>query len=156
MGMTGSLCKWFRASLMNPAHFSCINNTSSSLLQVYSGVPQVGILGPLLFLNINDLSQANSHSSMLLFADGVKLVKSISSSYNHSLLQLDLDSLTSWGQKWKLTLSTSKCATVTISNKIKASAPYKIDGNSLPIIWTYKDFGLGSYDKRQLQLVRPL
>ena len=55
--------------------------------------PQGSILGPLLFtIYVNDLPQSIS-SSIFMFADDTKLIRSIQSIADHILYQADLDCL---------------------------------------------------------------
>ena len=78
-GITGPLWLWFKDYLSNRSHRVSINGTSSSCLPVLSGVPQGSVLSPLLFLlYVNDLPNSINFSSMFLFADDTKFVKSIS------------------------------------------------------------------------------
>ena len=76
---------------------------------VLNGVPKWSILGPLLFtIYVNDLSQSIS-SSVFMFADDTKLIRSIQSIADHILLQADLDCLLKWCDRWQLSFSISKC-----------------------------------------------
>ncbi len=99
IGILGSLWKWFENYLASRLQCVAINGSISELLPVMSGVPQVSILGPLLFiiiLYINDLPLEIQHSAILLFADDTKCAKSVASQSEHQQLQNDLDSLNSW------------------------------------------------------------
>ena len=70
----------------------CIGTSKSSLRDVTSGVPQVSILGPLLFLvYINDLPQKIEYSQTYGYADDYKLL-----SNNKHELQTDLQKLNEW------------------------------------------------------------
>ena len=57
-----------------------IDNTSSNLTSVTSGVPEGTVLGPTLFLiYINDIVDNIHHSKIRLFADDIILYKQVSS-----------------------------------------------------------------------------
>ena len=105
LGVTGELWLWIRAYLTNRQQCVCLGNSRSTMLPVHSGVPQGSILGPLLFLvYINDLPEAISSATPLLFADDTKCVMPIKSPADNILLQRDIDSLYQWSSDWKLEL----------------------------------------------------
>jgi len=59
-GVRGSPLKWFQSYLQNRQQYTEINDTLSDIEGINHGVPQVSILGPLLFLiYINDIIHAS-------------------------------------------------------------------------------------------------
>ena len=80
-----------------------LNGQCSSWADVYAGVPQGSILGPLLFLiHINDLSDGLK-SECKLFADDTSLF-SVVNDINTSASDLneDLEKISNWAFKWKM------------------------------------------------------
>ena len=109
-GIRGSLFKWFESYLFNRTQYTCINGTSSTMLQVRCGVPQGSVLGPLLFLvYINDVANISTDFKIRLFADDSNLFiyhKNVFSLYQiaNNLLQ----NLHEWFLLNKLSLNVEK------------------------------------------------
>jgi len=81
----------------------------STWADITSGVPQWSVLGPLLFLlYVNELPDWIM-SSMRMFADDTKIWATIGKVDDSAILQSDLDSLSSWSNKWLLSLNPDKC-----------------------------------------------
>ena len=103
-----------------------------------SGVPQGSNLGPYLFLMfVADVHEYLGSSCCLLYADDLKLYRAINGDRDQMLLQQDLNELTEWSHRNKLTLSIEKCCKMTFTR-----APQ-------PIRTTYSKGGeiLESHDK---------
>ena len=97
LGITGQLLQWVRSFLTSRFQRVGINGSYSDWLPVRSGVPQGSVLGPLLFLlYIDDLHNVVSNSTLKLFADNVALYREVKCSADCSLLQQDLDNISSW------------------------------------------------------------
>ena len=147
IGITGRLWSWFRGYLSQRQHYVHIDNTSSPLLPVKSGVPQGSILGPLLFLiYINDLPECINYASCYLFADDSKVLKSIFTTNDCSQLQMDLTSLEAWCNAWKLRLNQSKSTHLRLSFSNRTNSPhnchYNIAGAQLQSVRSQRDLGL--------------
>ena len=147
IGITGRLWSWFRGYLSQRQHYVHIDNTSSPLLPVKSGVPQGSILGPLLFLiYINDLPECINYASCYLFADDSKVLKSIFTTNDCSQLQMDLTSLEAWCNAWKLRLNQSKSTHLRLSFSNRTNSPhnchYNIAGAQLQSVRSQRDLGV--------------
>jgi len=99
-------------------------------------------LAPLLFLLfIYDIYFSNSRK--LLFADDLKLFRIVNSSYDASLLQIDLNILSDWCSVNKLPLSIEKCKVITFS---RSQAPlfhsYHINKFPLTRVHDINDLGV--------------
>jgi len=79
-----------------------------------SRIPQGTILGPVLFIiYINDLPEiCEQFVRIYLFADDAKLFKHVICDEDHKALQLGLNALQDWSNKWLLKLNIFKCKTV--------------------------------------------
>ena len=75
-----------------------VNGKASEWLPVTSGIPQGGVLGPLLFLiYINDLPD-DINFDVYMYADDTKLYREIKTIEDQRILQKDLDTLTKWSE----------------------------------------------------------
>ena len=102
-GINGNLLVLMSSFLSDRKQKVILNDTSSDWKEIYSGVPQGSVLGPLLFLiYINDLTD-DIKSNIRLFADDSSLfirVRSIEEA--QALLSSDLETITSWAHQWKM------------------------------------------------------
>lgn len=96
-GIQGKLFNWIKAFLCNRTQKVAVEGCYSVIEPVLSGVPQGTVLGPLLFLIfINDMSKVIKHSTLRLFADDARLLKSVDNTYDSLQLQEDLSSVLQW------------------------------------------------------------
>ena len=108
IGVSGRLLRVLSSYLSNRKQYVDIDGHKSSLLDIFSGIPQGSILGPLLFLvYVIDLT-VNVRSSTYAFADDAKLL-SIHRRNSHCELQGDLNVLNSWAANNSLQFSLDKC-----------------------------------------------
>ena len=77
--------------------------------QSNSGIPQVSVLGPLLFvIFINDLPDAVS-STIKIFADDTKIYRKVNNEQDRKILQEDIEKLHKWVETWQLRFNASTC-----------------------------------------------
>ena len=97
IGLDPYILRWIKSYLTNREQFVVVDGTSSSPLDVLSGVPQGSVLGPLLFIiYINDVVQQVSDGSKInLFADDIALYRIIYSPSDYDKLQFDINAVSS-------------------------------------------------------------
>ena len=92
-----------------------MNGKTSDWKPVMAGVPEGSLLVPLLFaLFINDLP-LEIQSGCLMYADDVKIFRRVENPSDGQMLQDDLCRLTSWSDKWGLSLNPAKCKSFTMT-----------------------------------------
>ena len=83
-----------------------VGTSCSNKYNVTSGIPQGSILGPTLFaIYINDLTNSLT-SQCKMFADDLKIYDK---SFNHDIVQMDINNMLKWSSKWCLYINTNKC-----------------------------------------------
>ena len=113
-GLNGSVLSWVQSYLTSRAFKVIINGTESPIYQLFYGVPQGSVLGPLLFtLYTTPLSSLISHSTVNhhLYADDTQLFISFSApnfSTNILLLQDTISKVSAWMSSNMLSLNHSK------------------------------------------------
>ena len=144
-GITGITFQWISSFLAMRHQRVVIDNTFSSLTAVTSGVPQGMVLGPTLFLiYINDIIDDIHYSKIRLFADDIILYKQVSSVNDANCLQIDLQSLQHWEEKWLLKFNISKCYVLKITRaKVhKVEYGYQLHNTSLTELNSCKYLGV--------------
>lgn len=109
-GIRGVAWDWVRSYLADREQYVEYKGTKSELKPVCCGVPQGSVLGPLLFIiYMNDLPNALTHSSGILFADDTT-IRQTHENINvlFSNMNRDLHYITEWFRANKLSLNTSK------------------------------------------------
>ena len=112
-------------------------------VEVGSGVPQGSVLGPCLFLfYINDLPDHMS-TSVRLFADDTIMYMTIQSAEDAKLLQQDLDTLSSWSNRWLMDLNAKKCHSISVTRKRnRLHHQYTLNGTVLDSVTSAKYLGI--------------
>ncbi len=119
-GLPPLLIYWLRNYLSNRLQRVVINGQSSRHSLVLSGVPQGSILGPLLFiLYINGLSNIplSPTAKLILYADDILLSIPCNSASDISVIQHNIDLISSWFSDKYLTVNSSKTKYMFISLK---------------------------------------
>ena len=111
----GHLKMWIGSFLRSRKQRVVLDGCKSTEAEVFSGVPQGTVLGPLLLLAfINDLSDWAKHSDTRLFADGSFLFRQIKGQKDSELLQQDLTALEEWEKTWQMSFQASKSTLIRI------------------------------------------
>ena len=117
-GIGGSLFEWLRSYLQNRKQRVVLNGQNSAWAEVYSGVPQGSILGPLLYLVFSDDLIQFLESNAFLFADDTSLVEIIKNyTASFSRINRDLEWITRWAVQWLVIFSEIKTFYMITSKK---------------------------------------
>ena len=117
-GFGGTLLAWLESYLHDQMQRVTAFGVNSQALPVTSGVPQGSILDPMLFLlYANSLPGTVKSSHVAAFADDTKILKSIKSPTDTTLLQDDLSNLASLSSSAGLMFNESKCKAQRITRR---------------------------------------
>ena len=110
LGITNGNLEWLTSYLSLRKQCTLANGNISSNLNIFCGVPQGSILGPLLFLIfINDIGRDCQYSLIRLFAGDTAIYLSDPDPQVASRkLQKDVDRLMNWCQTNQLTININK------------------------------------------------
>ena len=135
-GIRGLANECFQFYLSNRKQYVSINGYYSNLADVKIGVPQVSVLGPLLFLvYTNDLNQAFKFYKVYHFADDTNLIH-FSKSVNrlNKYVNFDLKNLTYWLNANRISLNVKQTELVIFKHqkKKKSKSNSVVKGSTPP------------------------
>lgn len=134
LNLDANILKWLECFLTNRTQYVAANDCNSTQCPVTSGVPQGSVLGPLLFLiYINDLPTTIS-STIRLFADDCVLYREIFHPTDQTVLQSDIDKISTWCDTWLMKLNTSKCKVMRVSRQKHNTTACTYILNRVPLI----------------------
>jgi len=140
-GIDGLVLKWIEAFLKDRRQRIIQGEVVSKWVEIFSGVPQGSVIGPLLFvIYINDLPDIFANLSKLC-ADDTKILSEISSIDSCDKLQKDLDQAFEWTQDWLLKFNVNKCVVMHYGSNNKEHK-YYINGFQLAESDMERDLGV--------------
>ena len=116
--------RWFKSYLCDRSQNVSYNNVLSETRNTFAGVPQGSILGPLLFLMINDLPNVLKHSNLTMYADDTTLyLCGVDQRELQWKLQEDMDRVGDWLKHNKLSLNIEKNEFHDLRNQATYNSP---------------------------------
>lgn len=147
-GITGSALSLFTSYFKDRTAYVKWNEDTSAPFPITQGIPQGGILSPLLFsLFTNDIPNP-ANCKLITYADDVKIMHAKAYNSPHITdLQTAIDILLSWSSKWGLKLNPEKTKTMKFSLKTNTDTTQNepilfINGTPLERVATFKDLGV--------------
>ena len=145
MGISGNLLEWIKSYLSLRKQRVVINGIESDWIYINAGVPQGSILGPLFFLVfINDIV-VEVNCSIKLFADDTTIYVIIENvTAAGELLNLNLDKVHKWSEKWLVNFNPQKTQSLLISRKTHPVNHPPLQMNNIPVqeVDKHKHLGL--------------
>ena len=144
IGLPTLLVNWIKSYLSARVQKVIFNGViSAKEILVSSGVPQGSHLGPILFnLFINDLPSVILHSSVLMYADDVKIFSTVDPSTHGSPLQEDFNRLCVWCDRNGLALNCAKCKIMSFSRRSISQFSYCLGNTTLERVQIFCDLGI--------------
>ena len=120
-----------------------LDGAKSSWFNIFAGVPQGSILGPLLFLIYADDIVAELECDIHLYADDAVLI----TNYNNPVtafdkVNRDLDRLHTWAETWYMAFNPTKTKYMVISNTDRPHPSLNLNGVELDKVSSYPQLGL--------------
>ena len=143
-GIRGKLLEWIKSFLRNRTQRIKFQSILSEPINVKSGVPQGGVLSPLLFKTFNnDIALILLHCIISSFADDLKISIIIKSLLDVTTLQNALTALSIWCRNNGMLLNEKKCNVITFarSNNI-IEGEYVINDTPLLRVSQIRDLGV--------------
>ena len=143
-GERGKAWHWIRNWLTGRKHRVVLNWKCSTWAEVLSGVPQDSVLGPpIIFLTfINDLDSCVEFIEILRkFADDSKLGHTAATAEERESLQLALDNLCAWAERWGMEFNVKKCKVMHLGHNNPAQA-YTMNNQQLGVTEEERDIGV--------------
>ena len=141
-GIDGRLYNWISSWLQNRRQRVVLNGSFSTWMEVFSGVPQGSVLGPLLFIIfINDIDEGIAIDILRKFADDTKGGQIVTKIEDQQKLQESLNSLLFWSQKWEMEFNVSKCKILHVG-KNNPKYEYYMNSQKLQSTESEKDIGV--------------
>ena len=142
-GINGKVYKWISEWLTGRTQAVRVNEEESDPSEVKSGVPQGSVLGPPLFdIFIDDLDECAAELSLLLkFADDTKGFQEIQGPEDRDKLQLALDRLVQWAEKWGMKFNIPKCKIMHVG-KNNPAYEYNMKNEKMTVVEEEKDIGV--------------
>ena len=145
LGIRGLALKWLRSYLTQRLQYVFYNGAASREKTIMCGVPQGGILSPLLFLLfINDIVNASSVAKLILFADDTNLfftgpkLRELVDEVNQELKKIE-----KWFLANKLFLNANKTSYMVFGNKAESlDTVINLCGNTLERVNVAKFLGV--------------
>jgi ribonucleases P/MRP protein subunit RPP40 len=141
--INGNVYNWIKNWLTDRTQRTVLNGKQSEWADVWSGVPQGSVLGPVLFLIfINDIDFIRHLITVLKkFADDTKLGQKILNDSDRQNLQDCLDILCEWANKWGMQFNISKCKVLHIGRN-NPKHIYTMNNIPLTVVEEEKDIGV--------------
>lgn len=141
-GIVNNIYKWLESFLNNRSQQVVINDICSIPLNVFSGVPQGSVIGPILFIIfIDDIFNScklhGDFNGIFLYADDAKLY-----SNNPCILQSALNDVAKWIDRHQLFLAPNKCEHLVISRSNVITNHFSVNGTVIPSKSVIKDLGI--------------
>ena len=134
--------------LKNRKQYVVFNNKQSDYSEVYTGVPQGSILGPLFFsICINDLITASDKLKFLMYADDTTIyfnLEDFDSQNTEADINAELEKVNTWLKLNKLSLNAQKTKLMLFHRKQKHvnDVNIKIDNTMIEHVQTFNFLGI--------------
>lgn len=120
-----------------------INNEVSDYHQITSGVPQGSVLGPLLYLIYSADSPTTENTLIATFADDTAILAvSETPQVAAEHLQLHLNLIQEWTNKWRITVNSEKFTQITFTNRRTVCPQTSFNNIPIPMKTEIKYLGM--------------
>ncbi len=144
LGIAGRLHSSIQSFLTKRTLLVKVGEGYSKFIDVTSEVPQGSVLGPaLFFMYINDCLNGLSCDAVM-FADDVKIWRTIESPSDVQILQNDINQLSIWSQGGLMSFNTDTCVVLRLHpQQAKGNNPqYQLNGELLRWVSHQRDLGV--------------